>query len=457
MAHQAYDLLVIGAGAAGSAAVSAVEKQKMRVGLVERNLLGGTCLNYGCDPTKTMIHIAQLLYSAQHAKRFGLRIPQATFDWQAVMDEVQQVINRLRGGTLEEAQAKLVDEGVDLLHGEARFVSPHEVSVSGQTITAEHILIAVGLETTVPPVEGLKEAGFITNVQAVSLPKLPRRLAVIGGGAIGIEFAQMFSRFGVEITVLERSTNILETEDRELAERLCQLLTDQGIRLETNAELKRVQYDDDGKRLTVKCGEREEEQLVVDEVLMAVGRSPSLDSLNLEAAGVQRGKKGIPVDATLRTNVSHIWAAGDVTGGLQFTHVASEQGKLVAHNAFAKEPKPFDGRVIPWVTFTHPPLAHVGKTEDELREDGVEYHVAKSSFSENERAITLGETEGLVKLLVDPKGMILGGHILGARADELLATITFAMHANVPVAELASTIIAYPTMAEALRLAAQEG
>jgi pyruvate/2-oxoglutarate dehydrogenase complex dihydrolipoamide dehydrogenase (E3) component len=286
MAKQAYDLLVIGAGAAGSAAVSAVDKRNMRVGLVERNLLGGTCLNYGCDPTKTMIHIAQLLYSAQHANRFGLRIPQATFDWKAVMDEVQQVINRLRGGTLEEARAQLVHEGIDLLDGEARFISPHEVFIADQTVTAERFLIATGCETTVPPVEGLKEVGFITNVQAVFLPKLPRRLAIVGGGAIGIEFAQMFSRFGVNITVLERSPNILETEDRELAEGLCQLLTEQGIRLETNAELKRVRHNGDGKRLTVKCGEREEEQLVVDELLMAIGRRPSLDSLNLEAAGV---------------------------------------------------------------------------------------------------------------------------------------------------------------------------
>lgn len=267
----------------------------------------------------------------------------------------------------------------------------------------------------------------------------------------------MFHRFGVEITVLERSPDMLDTEDRELAEHLCQLLTDQGIRLETHAELKRVQRDGQCKCLTVQCGEREEEQVVVDELLMAVGRSPSLDSLNLEAAGVQTTKKGIAVDATLRTNVPHIWAAGDVTGGLQFTHVASEQGKLVAHNAFAKEPQPFDGRAIPWITFTDPPLAHVGKTEDELRQDGIEYHVAKVPFNENERAITMGGTEGLVKLLVDPKGMLLGGHILGARADELLAPITFAMHANIPVSELASTIMPYPTMSEALRLATEKG
>jgi len=159
MAKQAYDLLVIGAGAAGSAAVSSVDKHKLRVGLVERNTLGGTCLNYGCDPTKTMIHVAQLLYAAQHANRFGLRIPQATFEWHDVLACVEQVINRLRGGTLEEAQAELVGEGVDLLHGEARFITPHEVSISGQTVTAERLLIAIGCETTIPPLVFLKQQG----------------------------------------------------------------------------------------------------------------------------------------------------------------------------------------------------------------------------------------------------------------------------------------------------------
>jgi dihydrolipoamide dehydrogenase len=455
MTRHTYDLLVIGAGAAGSSAVTSVDTHKLRVALVEQNILGGTCLNYGCDPTKTMIHVAQLLYAAQHADRFGLRVPKATFEWHSVLEWVEQVINQLRGGTLEQARAKLAGDGVDLLDGRARFISPHEISVSGQSVTAERVLIATGCETTVPPVAGLQEVGFITNVQAVSLPALPRRLAIIGGGAIGIEFAQMFHRFGVNVTVLERSPNILDTEDRELAERLCQLLTAQGIRLQTDAELKLVQRNADGMRLTVKCGEREEEQLVVDEVLMAVGRSPSLDSLNLEAAGVQATDKGITVDATLRTNVPHIWAAGDVIGGLQFTHLASEQGKLAARNAFATHPQPFDARVIPWVTFTNPPLAHVGKTEHELKEQGVAYHVARMPFAENERAIMLEETAGLIKLLLDPQGMLLGGHILGACADELLAPITFAMHANIPISQLAATIMPYPTLSEALRLAAQ--
>lgn len=454
MAEQIYDLLVIGAGAAGSSAVSAARKDGRRIALVERNILGGTCLNYGCDPTKTLLHTARLLYKAQHAERDGLHITGAQANWAQVLARVQQVIQKLRGGTNEEAMAQLAREGIDVLQGEASFVTPHQLSVAGQSVIAERIIIATGCETLVPPIEGLDEAGYITNVQAVSLAALPRRLAIIGGGAIGIEFAQMFQRFGVEVTVLERGSQMLDKEDRELAQTLCELLSHEGIRMETGAELKRAQKDGECKRLTVHHSSGEEEELVVDEILLALGRRPMLQSLHLEAAGVKSGKKGIEVDTTLRTNVPHIWAAGDITGGYQFTHVAAEQGKLAARNAFAREAQSFDDRAIPWATFTDPALAHVGKTEEQLREEGVAYHVGRMSFSQNERAIIEGETAGLVKLLVDEQGMILGGHILAAHADDLLAPIVVAMHAKIPVNALAATILPYPTLSEAVRGAA---
>jgi pyruvate/2-oxoglutarate dehydrogenase complex dihydrolipoamide dehydrogenase (E3) component len=341
-----------------------------------------------------------------------------------------------------------------VLQGEASFVTPHKLLVGGKTIVAERIIIATGCETMVPPIEGLREAGYITNVQAVTLPNLPRRLAIIGGGAIGIEFAQMFSRFGVEITVLERGSQLLDKEDRELAEQLCELLSKEGIQLKTGAELRRAQKDGECKRLTVRHHSGTEEELVVDEILLAMGRRPMLESLHLEAAGVTTGQKGIVVDATLRTNVPHIWAAGDVIGGYQFTHVASEQGKLAARNAFAREAQPFENRAIPWATFTDPALAHVGKTEEQLGEEGIAYHVGHASFSQNERAIIEGETAGLVKLLVDTQGKILGGHILATRGDDLLAPIVLAMHANIPVTGLAATLLPYPTLSEAVRVAA---
>ena len=451
-----YDLLVIGAGAAGSTAASTAAQNGIRVALVERDKIGGTCLNYGCDPTKTLIHIAGLIYHARHAEQFGLHIAEAKADWPSVMSWVHQVQLRIRGGTSEEAAAGLSDKGIQVLQGEAAFVSPHELTIAGKTVTAEQVIVASGSQEVIPPIEGLNETGFITNVQAVSLPALPGRMAIVGGGAIGIEFAQMFHRFGVEVTVLERSSMILDKEDREVADTLCSLLAKEGLRLETSAELKHVQRDARGKRLTFRCGERSEEQLVVDEILLAIGRRPSLASLHLEKAGVKTSKKGIEVDATLRTNVPHIWAAGDVTGGLQFTHVAYEQGKLAAHNAFAQEPQPFDDSVVPWVTFSDPALAHVGKKEEQLRQEKVEYRATRMYFKDVERAIAEGTTAGLVKLLVDKQGRILGGHILAPEAGDLLAPIILAMHAGLPAETVASAIMPYPTMIEGVRWAADQ-
>jgi dihydrolipoamide dehydrogenase len=453
-AQQRYDLLVIGAGAAGSTAATTAAEQHARVALVERDKIGGTCLNYGCDPTKTLIHIANMLYQAHSAQKYGLHIPEASADWRVVEQYVHQVINDIRGGTSEEASRELGKKGIEVIKGEATFVAPDSVSVNGQTLAADRILIASGCQTTVPPIEGLHETGFITNVQAVSLPSLPPRLAVVGGGAIGIEFAQMFSRFGVAVTVLERSALILDKEDRELADLLCDLLSKEGIRMETEAELQRAERTPQGKKLTLHCKQGPQEELVVDEILLAIGRRPTLEKLNLNAAGVKTTKKGIQVDETLRTSVPHIWAAGDVTGAYQFTHVAYEQGKVAAQNAFSKDPRPFDGSVIPWVTFTNPPLAHVGKTEEQLRKEGTQYKVGRMKFSESERAEALGQTEGLVKLLTDQQGNILGGHILGMRADDLLAPIVLAMHAHLPITMLASAMLPYPTLSEAVRWAA---
>ncbi len=456
MPKDAYDLLVIGAGAAGSSAVTIVAKNGKRIALVERNLLGGTCLNYGCDPTKTLLYSAHLLHQAQHANRYGLRISGATYEWQDVQKRVQNVIRHLRGGTLEESQSKLEQQGVEFLHGEATFVSPNEVMIAGKSIYAKQIIIATGCETVVPPIKGLKEAGFITNVQAVALPALPHCMAIIGGGSIGIEFAQMFHYFGVDVSVLERGPTILDKEDRETGSNLCDILTGEGIRLETNTEIKQVQLDGANKKLTLRCGDRPEEELIVDEILLAVGRRPFLKSLHLEAAGVQTNEKGIMIDETLRTTAPNIWAAGDVASKYQFTHVASKQGELAARNAFSTEPQSFDDRVIPWVTFTFPALAHVGKTEEQLQEGKVEYQVVHLPLRENERAIMMGETEGFVKLLVDTEYRILGVHILASDGDNLLAPFVLAMQTNIPISTIASTILPYPTLSEVVRQAAMK-
>jgi pyruvate/2-oxoglutarate dehydrogenase complex dihydrolipoamide dehydrogenase (E3) component len=328
MAQHPYDLLILGAGAAGSAAASAAAGERRRVALVERHLLGGTCLNYGCDPTKTLLHTAKALTQARQAGRFGLHIPTAEVEWGQVLSQVQRALTQMRGGTLPEVVAQLKEQGIEVLLGEARFLSTDELEVGEQRVRAKRVLIATGCAPTIPPVEGLGEVGYLTNMEAVALPVLPRRLAVVGGGPIGLEFAQMFRRFGVEVTVLERGPHLLEKEDPELADHLSKLLAEEGLRLETNAELRRVQRANGCKRLTIRCGEREEETLEVDEILLALGRCPALEELHLEAAGVQASEKGVQVDATLRTNVPTIWAAGDVLGGYQFTHLATRRANM---------------------------------------------------------------------------------------------------------------------------------
>jgi dihydrolipoamide dehydrogenase len=456
MAKNEYDVIVIGAGGAGSTAASSAAKMGKHVALIERDKLGGTCLNYGCDPTKTLLHTAHLLYHAQHASNLGLTFPQAGADWTKVQAHVRQVLETIRGGTLAQANAGIAAQGIELFMGEASFGSAHEIRVNGKTLQGNRFIIATGTIPSFPEIEGLSQTGFITNEEAVALPKLPEHLVVLGGGPIGLEFAQMFSRFGVQVVVLERSQQPLPREDCELALALCAQLGAEGIRLEFGTEMRCGESDQHGKHIHIRDQNGREDELVADQLLVAVGRKPALDTLNLEAAGVHFTAEGIPTNASLRTNVPHIWAAGDITSKYQFTHVASRQGKLAAHNVFAKTPRAFDDSVIPWVTFTDPELARVGQSEADLQKAGIKYRVGRSNFDKLDRAIANDQTFGSVKLLADADGKILGGHILGANAGDLIAPVVYAMRFGLTVKMVAEAILPYPTMAEAVRSAASQ-
>jgi pyruvate/2-oxoglutarate dehydrogenase complex dihydrolipoamide dehydrogenase (E3) component len=326
------------------------------------------------------------------------------------------------------------------------------VEVNGQRLEADQFLIATGVRAAVPDVPGLREAGYITNQQAVSLPQLPNRLAIIGAGQLGMEFAQLFSRFGVEVAVFESSDRIMAGDDAELVAELRQILEDEGIRIETDVTLSRVTASAGGKCLHFEDGATQ----TADEILLAAGRTPVLDSLNLAAAGVESHvKKGILVDNTLCTNVTHIWAGGDVATPYRFTHVAENHGEVIAHNMLSEKPKQFEPAAIPWATYTSPSLATVGKTEEELQKDGTDYRVLRKKFSDVPRALATGQTYGQVKLLVGSDDKVLGGHILADHAGDLLAPVILAMHCGLPVTTLASAIFAYPTMAEGVGQAAQ--
>jgi pyruvate/2-oxoglutarate dehydrogenase complex dihydrolipoamide dehydrogenase (E3) component len=455
MPSQPYDLLVIGGGPAGSGAAWAAAEQGRRVALVERDKIGGTCLNYGCDPTKVLLHTAHALHAARHADSYGLHIPTARADWPAVQTSLEQLLDQMRGGDDQHARGHLARQGIDVLNGDAYFQSPHEIIVGEQVVCAERIIIASGSQAIVPHIKGLREAGFITNKQAFRLPMLPRRLAILGGGSIAIQCSQMFQRFGVQVTLFEQGAICLPNDDRELANTLCDLLASEGIRMECGVEITSVQRDGAAKRLFFRQSSGAEESLLVEEIFVTIGYRPQLDLLNLPSAGVAIDERGIVVDQTLRTSAPHIWAAGDVIGRYHYTHVAYDQGRLAAHNAFATQPQPFDDQIIPWVIYTSPELAHIGRTEEQLRAAGVAYYVGRKPMREVERAVANRQTDGLVKLLVASDGTILGGHILGPNAGELVAPVVLAMRAGLPASALASTILPYLTMAEGVRWAAE--
>lgn len=454
-----YDLIVIGGGAGGSTCTAAANATGYRVAQVERDRIGGTCLNYGCDPTKTLLHIGQVAETAMRAEKYEIWVKQAQPNWQAALTHVRQVQQEMRGGEPEEAIANLRDEGIDLIKGEATFVSSHEIEVNGQRLYGKNILIATGTEPLIPEIPGLREGGFITNREAVSLRELPTRLAVIGSGSVGTEFAQLFRRFGVDVVLFEESDQILPKDDQELANALADTLEKEGIEIYTKARLIAVEATTDGKYLTVCRNlehEEREEQLVFDEVLLALGRRPTVEVLNLGAIGVETKDGRIVVDEMLRTSVPHIWAAGDIVTDFPFTHTAVAQSQLLAHNIFSEEPIPFNKEAIPWVTYTSPELAHVGQTEQQLQQMGVAYHVARVAFADVARAQITGQKKGLVKLLVAANDTILGGHILAVNAGELIAPVVLAMRNHLPLSALQDVILPYPTMMEAIRQAARQ-
>jgi len=450
-----YDLLVIGAGGAGSTAAGEAIGRGARVAMVERWKVGGTCLNVGCDPTKTLVRSAEVAHLARHSARFGITVPEVTPDWAAVNARVERVIDTIRGG---DGDKNVRDSGVALYKGNARFVSPHAVEVNGEILRAEKIIVATGASTVVPPIAGLMETGFITNVEAVALPKLPRSLAIIGGGVVAVEFAQIFARFGVEVSILGSNPQLLPGEEEELSAALRAVLEREGIRVETGGRGSKIERRPDGKRLT---GERDgvAVEVVADEILLAAGRRPAVNGLGLDLARVAFDEKGIAVDAAMRTSQPHIWAIGDVVAhGYPFTHVADYQARIAEHNALGGAPERHaDYAAVPWAVFTDPELARVGLTERQARDAGFDVKCATVHVRDLARAIAAGETDGLVKLVSDrASGRLLGGHILAARGGELLGEVALAVRLGLPAAALAETMHAYPTLSEAVFWAAFE-
>jgi mercuric reductase len=443
----AYDLIVIGAGAAGSTAAFEARGQGARVALAERWKVGGTCLNAGCDPTKALVRAAHALHEARGAHRFGVAVGDVQADWPAVVDRVERVIDTIRGG---DGDRNIREAGIDLRKGEARLLSPTEVEVNGDILRGEAVILAVGARATIPAIPGLSETGFITNIEAVTLPALPRSLAILGGGTIGVEFAQIFARFGVEITILGRNPRLLPQEEPELAAILCDLLAEEGVRIETGIAAASVSRIGNRKRIAGHRGTTPIE-VDVEEFLVAAGRTPNLEGLGLVAAGVRYDATGIVTNPSLRTTAPGVWAIGDcVAGAPRYTSLADHHARVAVHNALGGDPaREAVTAVVPTAVFTDPELGRVGLTEAQARATGREVRAETVPMRDLARAVITGETAGVVKLVADAaSGQLLGGSVLAASGGELLGEIALAVRLGLTARAIADTLHAYPTFSE---------
>jgi len=451
-----YNLLVIGAGSAGLVTAYIGAAVKAKVALVEKDRMGGDCLNTGCVPSKALIRSARLVAETRDAERYGLDRATAEFDFARVMERVQAVVRRIEPHDSVERYTQL---GVDVVEGEARLVSPWEVEVEGRRLSARNIVLATGARPLVPPLPGLAESGYLTSETLWDLRELPRRLIVLGGGPIGAELAQCFARFGSEVTVVEMAARLLPREDADAAAEVEARFRAEGLRLATSHRALRVEPGDGERRLICEH-EGREVALPFDRLLVALGRRANTAGFGLEELGVTlEENRSVAVDGLLRSNFPNIYACGDVAGPYQFTHVAAHQAWHAAVNSLLAPWWSFrvDYRVIPWAIFTSPEVARVGLSEDEARARGIDYEVTRYGIDELDRAIADGEDHGFVKVLTPPgKDRILGATVVGAEAGNLVAEFVLAMKHGLGLNKLLGTIHIYPTMMEANKYAAGE-
>lgn len=447
-----FDLLVIGGGSAGMKAARTAAKTGRKVALAEERELGGECFWAGCVPTKAMVRAAEVWHLVRRAHEFGIHVDILRADFADAMKYRARAVYAVGGGGPEDAG--LGKQGIRYYHYRAQFCDTNVVQIGANTVRADRVILATGTIPFVPQIDGLIETGYITNREAVALTHLPKSLVVLGGGPIGLEFAQTFRRFGADVTVIEAGPHILGTEDAQIAELVTEYLRQEGIHLITGANAIRAERTGKGKRITLQCGDHEE-TANGEEILVATGRAAATGDLDLEAAGVEFHQRAVSIDPCLRTNQPHIWAAGDVNGGYLFTHVASYEGKIAAQNAFADDPQPIDLRVVPRVTFVDPEVASVGLTEAEALHAGLDAAVHSFSFEHLDRAILHNDARGIVKLITDARtGQIIGAHMVGPHASSILSEVTLAMKHRLPISAIADTIHAYPTFPEAVEAAA---
>jgi len=439
------DICVIGAGSGGLSVAAAAAAFGVSVTLIEKGKMGGACLNTGCVPSKALIAVAKRVASIDNAAAFGLVAQRPKIKFADVHRRVENVIAAIAPNDSKERFTAL---GVRVIQGAARFKDPATVIVEDEDIAvqARRFVIAAGSSPAVPPIDGLTSVPFLTNETVFDLNIYPRHLIIVGAGPIGLELAQAFRRLGADVTVLEPAVP-LALDDPECAEIVLEQLAHEGVVLRAGLEIKRVKRGR-GKIEVVVAGETGEETIEGSHLLIATGRRPNIDGLDLDAAGIRHEGAGIVVNKKLKTTNRRVYAIGDVAGGPRFTHIANYHADLVVRSAVLRLPAAVDYDLMPYVTYTDPELAQVGPTEAEARRRRYTIRVLRWPFEENDRAQAEGTTKGYIKVITTRRGRILGATIVGAGAGELIATWTLAVAQRLSVRAFIGTVIPYPTLAE---------
>lgn len=448
-----YDAIIIGSGQSGGPVATTLAKAGWKTALIERSHIGGTCVNEGCTPTKTMVASARVAYLAKRGADYGVETGPISVDMKVVRKRKRDIVDSWRSSS---EKSTIDTKGLDLLMGEAHFIGPKEIEVRLQTgetrqLSADTIFINVGDRPSKPSIDGLEKVTHLDSTSIMELGSVPEHLLILGGGYIGLEFGQMFRRFGSAVTIIQRGKQLLTREDRDVAEEVAKILREDGINVFLETTPTRVRQEADGIHLTVQTPNGKQ-MLTGSHFLCAAGRIPNSDWLKLAAAGVETDKRGnIQVNDKLETNVPGIYALGDVKGGPAFTHISYDDFRVIRTNLLEHGNATIHDRLVPYTVFIDPQLGRVGLTETEAREQGRNIKVAKMPMSSVARAIETDETRGFMKAIIDADSdQILGCAILGIEGGEIMSAIEIAMMGKLPYTTLRDAVFAHPTLMESL-------
>lgn len=462
-----YDAVVIGAGQGGDPMARALANAGKKTAIIERRYVGGTCVNTGCTPTKALYNTARVAYLARRAADFGVKTGPVDVDMHKVWKRVQGIVQDFRAGTEKKIQKT---ENLTLIYGQAQFTGPKTIRVDGQEIEADQIFINTGTRAFIPPIPGLADVGYLDNATILQLQELPAHLLVLGGGYIGLEFAQMFRRLGSQVTLIEKAPRLIEREDQDASDVAKQILEEDGIQVHLGAEVRAVRQKPNEIEIDLaptpntqganeipdefdrtKSGNSTPSSLKATHLLVAIGRTPNTDDLALDKAKVEVDDRGyVAVNDKLETSAPNIYAIGDVKGGPAFTHISYDDFRILEENLLHNGHRSTKDRPVPYVMFLDPQLGRVGLNEKEANDKGINVQVAKLDATSIARAIEMGETRGFIKALVDDQDHIVGATTFCVEGGELLAPLQLAIQHKLPYQALRNAVLSHPTLSESL-------